>query len=56
NEQRQRRKDEATAGTPWQLKHFIHVEVDPDYASLAGMFKSNIVPTEDCYVYKPDAA
>ncbi|KAG8819437.1 Oxysterol binding protein [Serendipita sp. 399] len=74
NEQRQRRKDEAAAGTPWQLKHFLHVEDDPDCESLfvqgwcyrtkrilpdnslAAMFKSNIVPTEDCYVYKPDAA
>lgn len=30
NEQRQRRKDETAAGTPWQLKHFVHVDSDPD--------------------------
>jgi hypothetical protein len=30
NEQRQRRKDELAAGTPWELKHFVHVESDPD--------------------------
>jgi hypothetical protein len=33
NEQRQRRKDEAAAGTPWQLKHFVHVDNDPDCES-----------------------
>jgi len=33
NEQRQRRKDEAAAGTPWQLKYFDHVESDPDCES-----------------------
>lgn len=30
NEQRQRRRDEASAGTPWELKHFVRVESDPD--------------------------
>jgi oxysterol-binding protein-related protein 9/10/11 len=29
NEQRQRRKDEQAAGSPWQLKHFVHVDNDP---------------------------
>jgi len=33
NEQRQRRKDETAAGTPWQLKYFVHVESDPDCES-----------------------
>ena len=35
NEQRQRRKDEAAAGTPWKLKYFDHVESDPDCESRA---------------------
>jgi hypothetical protein len=30
NEQRQRRRDEVATGTPWQLRHFLHVETDPD--------------------------
>ena len=29
NEQRQRRKDEAAAGTRWELKHFKHIDEDP---------------------------
>jgi hypothetical protein len=29
NEQRQRRKDEAAAGTTWQLRHFVLIESDP---------------------------
>jgi hypothetical protein len=29
NEQRQRRRDEAAAGTTWQLKHFVYQEGDP---------------------------
>lgn len=29
NDQRQRRKDEATAGTKWELKHFKHEDSDP---------------------------
>jgi len=33
NEQRQKRKDETSAGTPWQLKYFVHVESDPDCKS-----------------------
>ena len=33
NEQRQRRKDETAAGTPWQLRYFVHVESDPDCES-----------------------
>lgn len=38
NEQRQRRKDETTAGTPWQLKYFVHVESDPDCESHGIVF------------------
>jgi len=51
NEQRQRRKDEAAAGTPWELKHFVHVESDPDYAAVAKHFVG-VPATEDVYVYK----
>ncbi|KAJ1300679.1 hypothetical protein OPQ81_002326 [Rhizoctonia solani] len=46
NEQRQRRKDEAAAGTPWQLKHFVHVDSDEDYEKLGKLFKAD-PPTED---------
>lgn len=35
DEQRQRRKDEVTKGEKWQLKHFIHVESDPDCEYLS---------------------
>jgi len=54
NEQRQRRKEEAAAGTPWQLIHFKHVESDPDYEALVGAIKehSTVVPMEDGYVFK----
>ncbi|CAG7851201.1 Protein KES1 [Serendipita indica DSM 11827] len=57
NEQRQRRKDEQAAGTPWQLKHFVHLDEDADYVSLAAMIKdtTNVLPTEDCYVFKPSS-
>ncbi|CEL59175.1 Protein KES1 OS=Ustilago maydis (strain 521 / FGSC 9021) GN=KES1 PE=3 SV=1 [Rhizoctonia solani AG-1 IB] len=51
NEQRQRRKDEATAGTPWQLKHFVHVDSDEDYEKLGKLFKA-APATEDVYVYQ----
>jgi len=51
NEQRQRRKDEAGAGTTWQLKHFQHVAEDPTYERLGQLFKAN-PPTEDTYVYQ----
>jgi len=46
NEQRQRRKDEAAAGTTWQLKHFAHVEDDPIYDRLGRLAKLT-PPTED---------
>lgn len=51
NEQRQRRKDEASAGTPWELKHFVYVESDPDYAAVGKHF-TGAPATEDVYVYK----
>jgi hypothetical protein len=50
NDQRQRRKDEQTAGIKWPLKHFVHVESDPTYVQLGALFKA-IPPTEDVYTY-----
>ncbi|KAI0729684.1 hypothetical protein C8Q72DRAFT_827296 [Fomitopsis betulina] len=55
NEQRQRRKDEAAAGTSWQLKHFDHIDSDPIYERLGKLFKAN-PPTEDTYVYQGNYA
>ncbi|KIM89944.1 hypothetical protein PILCRDRAFT_95024 [Piloderma croceum F 1598] len=54
NEQRQRRKDEAAASTPWQLKHFKHIESDPTYERLGKLFKAN-PPTEDAYIFLDNA-
>ncbi|KAF8626690.1 hypothetical protein AX15_004774 [Amanita polypyramis BW_CC] len=51
NEQRQRRKDEASVGTTWQLKHFTHVENDLVYERLAKIANSNL-PSEDTYEFK----
>ncbi|KAH7924351.1 Oxysterol-binding protein [Leucogyrophana mollusca] len=51
NEQRQRRKDEAAAGTMWELKHFTHIDSDPVYERLGKLFKANPA-TEDGYVYQ----
>ncbi|KAH0833979.1 hypothetical protein J3R83DRAFT_11197 [Lanmaoa asiatica] len=50
NEQRQRRRDEAAAGTTWALKHFEHIDNDPTYEHLAALFSGNPA-TEDTYVY-----
>lgn len=33
NAERQKRKDEAAAGTPWEIRHFEHIESDPDCES-----------------------
>jgi len=55
NEQRQRRKDEAAAGTPWELKYFVHVDADPEYETLVELAKhaSPTWPdTEDAYIFK----
>lgn len=53
NEQRQRRKDEQAAGTPWELVRFEHVDSDPEFQKLAAMMSDKAVPaTEDAYVYK----
>lgn len=53
NEQRQRRKDEQAAGSPWQLVRFEHVDSDPEFQKLAAMMSDKAVPsTEDAYVFK----
>ncbi|KAJ9479997.1 Oxysterol-binding protein-like protein [Pseudozyma hubeiensis] len=52
NAQRQKRKDEAAAGTPHQLEHFVHVEDDQEYSQLAAMFKGQPAH-EDGYRSKP---
>jgi len=54
NEQRQRRRDEAAAGTTWQLKHFVHEDNDPVFERLGKHFKAN-PPTEDMYVFQHNA-
>ncbi|KAK7443572.1 Oxysterol-binding protein 4 [Stygiomarasmius scandens] len=51
NEQRQRRKDEAAAGTTWQLKHFTHIDSDPVYERLGALGKV-APPTEDSYIFR----
>jgi len=51
NEQRQRRRDEAAAGTTWELKHFVHHDDDRLYERLGKLFKA-VPPTEDVYVYQ----
>lgn len=53
NEQRQRRKDEAAAGTSWQLVHFNHVDSDSEYQKLSGLLHDKLTPShEDAYVFK----
>ena len=50
NDQRQMRRDEQTAGTPWKRWHFEHVEADPVYERLAKLFGA-VPATEDTYDY-----
>lgn len=52
NEQRQRRKDEAAAGTPWKLVQFTHVSEDPKYTQLVKLFKGPVPEREDTYVFQ----
>ena len=53
NDQRQRRKDEQAAGTPWELWHFQHVEEDAEYQRLADMLHDKLTPAhEDGYLFK----
>ncbi|KAF7965372.1 hypothetical protein HWV62_44109 [Athelia sp. TMB] len=54
NEQRQRRKDEAAAAQPWQLKHFKQIPSDPVYERLGKAFNANPA-TEDAYVFLDNA-
>ncbi|KAJ7584780.1 hypothetical protein C8J56DRAFT_1053162 [Mycena floridula] len=51
NEQRQRRKDEAAAGTTWPLKHFKHIDEDETYEALGQRVKIS-PPTEDAYIFQ----
>lgn len=51
NAQRQKRKDEAAAGAPFQLRLFDKVVNDPEYKRLAGMIKFK-PEEEDSYVFK----
>jgi len=50
NEQRQMRKDEAAAGTSWQLRHFKKIDSDPIYERLGKLVKL-APPTEDTYEF-----
>jgi len=50
NAERQKRKDEAEAGAPWKLRHFVRMESDPEYARLGKLFKAT-PPTEDAWVF-----
>jgi len=45
NDQRQKRRDEASASTAWQLKHFKHEDSDPVYERLGKLV--NITPSEE---------
>lgn len=54
NEQRQMRKDEASAGNQWQLKLFQYVESDPIYKQLAAHVKG-IPSEEDAYIFRGNA-
>ncbi|KAG9042761.1 Oxysterol binding protein [Tulasnella sp. UAMH 9824] len=55
NDQRQRRKDEAAAGTLWQLKYFTHVDEDPTYTKLVKLCKG-VPDKEDAYIFQKPAA
>lgn len=56
NDQRQRRKDEQAAGTPWQLVNFTHVDEDVEYQQLVEMLHDKYQPAhEDGYIFKGQA-
>ena len=38
NDQRQRRRDEQAKGETWSLKHFKHIDEDPDCKSTSQLF------------------
>ena len=53
NDQRQRRRDEAAAGTSWDLVRFEYVESDEEYRTLADMLHDKLTPShEDGYIFK----
>lgn len=53
NDQRQRRKDEAAAGTTWEPVHFTHLDEDPEYQKLVAALHDKLTPAhEDGYVFK----
>ncbi|WRT65257.1 uncharacterized protein IL334_002200 [Kwoniella shivajii] len=55
NEQRQRRKDEASSSRSWEHLHFTHVESDSDYQVLSALLHDKLTPPhEDAYVFKPE--
>jgi len=55
NEQRAKRKEEASSGAPWKLQMFEHVTDDQDYAAQVKKF--TFQPTQsDFYSYKADRA
>lgn len=54
NDQRQRRRDEQAKGETWSLKHFKHIDEDPDYERLGRLFKA-VPPIEDAYVFLNNA-
>jgi hypothetical protein len=43
------RKDEAAAGSSWQLRYFQHVDSDPVYRQLAKAIKG-VPEEEDAYL------
>lgn len=52
NEQRQKRKDETSNGTPHQLEYFVHVDDDKEYADLMAQFGGKPAQ-EEAYRRKP---
>lgn len=49
NEQRQRRKDEAAAGTTWELKHFKPIASDPVCTSYLSFLSGSSFAHEDLF-------
>ena len=43
NDQRQRRRDEQAKGETWPLKHFKHIDSDPDCMGISALMISNYV-------------
>lgn len=51
NDQRAKRKEELTNGTPWQMTYFERVDSDEEYAKLAEMC-GHLPTTEEAYRFK----